>query len=71
MSTTIKSPSVGSIAAILVENGASVSPGDELLVLEVMKMQIPIVAPLAGQITAIRVEVQALVQEGDVLLTIG
>jgi biotin carboxyl carrier protein len=61
---------VGRIIEVLVEEGAPVEEEDEVLVLESMKMQIPITVPRAGRITDIRVKPGDTVQEGDLLLTV-
>jgi biotin carboxyl carrier protein len=55
---------------VRVEVGQQVSPGDELVVLESMKMEIPVVSPLAGTVTEIRVAPDTQVQEGDVVVII-
>lgn len=61
---------VGRIIEVLVEAGASVEEEEEVLVLESMKMQIPITAPRAGTIRELRVSAGTTVQEGDVLLVL-
>jgi len=61
---------VGRIIEVLVEPGAQVDEEDEVLVIESMKMQIPITAPRAARIGEIRVSPGTTVQEGDVLLTL-
>ncbi len=48
--------------------GERVSPGDELVVLESMKMEIPATAPVAGAVKAVHVEEGQLVSEGDPLV---
>ena len=52
------------------EVGATVGEGDELLVLESMKMEIPVEAPVAGVVTAIHVKPDDQVTEGDLIATI-
>ena len=52
------------------EVGASVAEGDELVILESMKMEIPVVAPVAGTVAEIRVQPEDQVQEGDVVAVI-
>jgi acetyl-CoA carboxylase biotin carboxyl carrier protein len=64
----LRAPMVGRIIEVLVEPGAQVGEEDDVLVIESMKMQIPINPPRAGTIREIRVAVGATVQEGDVLL---
>ena len=52
------------------EVGATVSEGDELIILESMKMEIPVTAPCAGTVTEVRVAPEDVVQEGDVVAVI-
>ena len=53
------------------EVGAAVKEGDELMILESMKMEIPVTAPVEGTVTELRVAPDDQVQEGDVLAVIG
>jgi len=50
--------------------GNTVAEGDELVILESMKMEIPVEAPSAGTISAVRVKPDDQVTEGDVLVVI-
>ena len=50
--------------------GQSVEEGDVLMILESMKMEIPVEAPSAGTVSAIRVGEKAQVSEGDVLVVV-
>jgi acetyl-CoA carboxylase biotin carboxyl carrier protein len=52
------------------EVGATVSEGDELVILESMKMEIPVEAPISGTVTSIAVKPDDQVTEGDLVLTI-
>jgi biotin carboxyl carrier protein len=52
------------------EVGQQVAEGDELIILESMKMEIPVTAPVAGTITEIRVQPDDQVHEGDVVAVI-
>src|SRR5688572_19541336 len=56
---------------VLVEPGATVAEGDELVILESMKMEIPVAAPSGGTVSEVRVKPEDQVQEGDVLVVIG
>ena len=49
------------------EVGARVAEGDELVILESMKMEIPVTAPLDGTVVELRVAPEDKVQEGDVV----
>ena len=55
---------------VRVKVGQKVKEGDELVVLESMKMEIPVLAPIAGKVTEVRVEPDTQVQEGDVIAVI-
>ena len=50
--------------------GDTVAEGDVLIILESMKMEIPVEAPCAGRIAEIRVQEGASVEEGAVLAVI-
>jgi acetyl-CoA carboxylase biotin carboxyl carrier protein len=51
----------GTVWKIVAQKGASLAAGDVILIMESMKMEIPIEAPRAGRL------VEILVAEGDVL----
>lgn len=53
-----------------VEPGQAVSEGDTLVILESMKMEIPVEAPVAGTVTEVRVQPDSQVTEGDVIAVI-
>jgi acetyl-CoA carboxylase biotin carboxyl carrier protein len=66
----LRAPMVGRIIEVLVEPGAGVDEEDEVLVLESMKMQIPITAPRGGTVAGVHVKPGDTVQEGDLLLVL-
>jgi len=68
--TEVRAPMVGKIVEIIVEPGARVEPDDELLIMESMKMEIPVGAPRGGIVREVHVAVGAAVQEGDLLVTL-
>jgi biotin carboxyl carrier protein len=55
---------------VRVEVGQQVEVGDELVILESMKMEIPVVAPIAGTVTEIAVAEATQIQEGDLVAVI-
>jgi acetyl-CoA carboxylase biotin carboxyl carrier protein len=55
---------------VVAEVGASVAEGDELVILESMKMEIPVLAPTAGTLAELRVGEEDRVSEGDVVAVI-
>ena len=66
----IRSPAVGTILEILVTAGDSVVADQELLIIESMKVEIPVLAPQAGTVEKVMIELEAQVAENDVLLTL-
>jgi acetyl-CoA carboxylase biotin carboxyl carrier protein len=60
----------GSIFELHVSAGDAVTEGQELLVLESMKMEIPIESPAAGTVGEVRVAEGDAISAGHVLLTI-
>ncbi len=67
----VTAPMPGTILDVKVSNGASVSKGDVIMVLEAMKMENDIVAPCDGSVTSIVVKKGDTVQSGDTLATVG
>jgi len=68
--TQVKSQISGTVWQILVEVGQAVEEDDDLLILESMKMEIPVSAPHSGTVKEIKAQPNQPVQEGDVLLVI-
>jgi acetyl-CoA carboxylase biotin carboxyl carrier protein len=62
---------VANVWKVVVAEGESVEEGDTVVILESMKMEIPVVALGAGTITELRVAEGDVVQEGDVIAVIG
>ncbi|MFT3873465.1 MAG: biotin/lipoyl-binding carrier protein [Nocardioides sp.] len=71
--TEVVAEMVANVLAISVEVGGDVSIGDTVVLLESMKMEIPVIAEAAGTVQDIRIAPGDVVQEGDVLvvLTLG
>lgn len=67
----VKAEVGGSVWKIEVAVGQSVAEGDTLLIVESMKMEIPLVSPIAGTVREIRVAESDMVDEDQVLLVIG
>jgi acetyl-CoA carboxylase biotin carboxyl carrier protein len=55
---------------VRVEQDQSIERNDELVILESMKMEIPVVSPVAGRVAEVMVEPDTQVHEGDVLVVI-
>jgi biotin carboxyl carrier protein len=60
----LASPMPATVAAIAVTPGQDVSQGDVLIMLEAMKMELPIKAPRDGRVKAVACSVGELVQPG-------
>ncbi len=67
----VKAEIAANVWQVVVEVGAQVAEGDELIILESMKMEIPVVAPCDGKVSELRVKPEDQVQEGDVLVVIA
>lgn len=67
----VRSPGTGTVIEVLVRLGERVGAGQELMVIESMKMEIPVVAERAGTVATIRARGGQHVRERDVLLTLG
>lgn len=67
----VLSEMVANVWRVLVSPGDEVSAGDTMVILESMKMEIPVEAPSAGRVAEVRVEEGGVVQEGDVIAVIS
>ena len=65
MSEDVKAHITGVVFQITSKVGDSLAAGDPVVVLESMKMEIPVEAPRAGKVKEIRVAEGQTVQEGD------
>jgi len=70
MTTEVKAELVGSVWKIVSKVGDSVAEEDVFLILESMKMEIPVAAPRAGTVKEIRVKEGEVVKEGQVLVVL-
>ena len=61
----------GTVWKIEVKVGQAVKSGDVLVILESMKMEMPVEAPDAGTVKEIRCKEAQAVNEGDVLVVLG
>ena len=66
----VKSPVPGTILRVTAASGTKVSKGDEILVMDVMKMETPVAAPCDGTVTVV-VNATDKVATGDTLAVIG
>lgn len=67
MSTEVKSEITGKVWKVEAAPGDSLSEDDPIIILESMKMEIPIAAPGEGKVVEILVSEEDVVNEGDVV----
>jgi acetyl-CoA carboxylase biotin carboxyl carrier protein len=70
MPTSVNAHITGTVWKIEVNVGDQVSEGQICVILESMKMEMPVESPVAGKVDAIRVAEGQSVSEGEVLLTL-
>jgi acetyl-CoA carboxylase biotin carboxyl carrier protein len=66
----VQAEMVASVWKVVVGPGDSVAEGDPLVILESMKMEIPVESPSDGTVTEVRVQEGGVVQEGDVIAVV-
>ena len=62
---------VASVLSVAVSPGDEVEPGDSVMLLESMKMEIPVLTERGGVVHEVRVVAGDVVQEGDVLVVLA
>ena len=71
MAHTLSAEMVASVHSIAVAEGERVEQGAILVILESMKMEIPVLAEVSGMVAEIYVSAGDVVQEGDALVLVG
>ena len=71
MATEVRSPTTGIIIEIKVRAGDPVALDDEMMIIESMKMHIPVTAPEAGNVRDVMVSEGDQIGEDDVVAVIG
>ena len=66
----IECPIPGKIVSVNIGQGSAVSEGDELFLLESMKMENPIISPVSGTVTEVNVTKGQVVESGFLLAII-
>lgn len=61
----------GRICATPVQVGGTVGDGDDVVVVEAMKMEIPVPAPTSGTLTSLLVKIDDLVAEGQTIAIVA
>jgi biotin carboxyl carrier protein len=67
MAHEVRAQITGVVFQIVAREGDRVGVGDPIIVLESMKMEIPVEAPRAGAVSAVTVKEGETVQEGDTI----
>ena len=71
MTHTISAEMVANVGSVHVSVGDAVGPTDTLVLLESMKMEIPVLAEVAGTISKVSVSVGDVIQAGDLIAVIS
>ena len=71
MAEEVRAEMVANVWKVLVANGDTVEDGDTLVILESMKMEIPVIAEADGVISKLSVVEGQVVQEGDLIAEIS
>jgi acetyl-CoA carboxylase biotin carboxyl carrier protein len=61
---------VASVFKVVVKPGDDVRPGDTIVILESMKMEIPVLAEVAGTVSEVAVAEGDVITEGDTIALI-
>jgi acetyl-CoA carboxylase biotin carboxyl carrier protein len=61
---------VANVWKVVVSEGDAVSEGDPIVILESMKMEIPVESPVGGTVKEVRVQEGGVVQDGDVIAVV-
>ena len=67
----VRAEMVANVWKVVAAEGDTVDDGDTLVILESMKMEIPVLAEGSGVVTKVHVAEGDVVQEGDPIATIG
>ena len=71
MAEDVRAEMVSTVFQIVVSEGDAVKEGDTLVILESMKMEIPVVAESDGTVTTIGVQPGDVIQQGDLIAVIS
>lgn len=61
----------GTVVEVLVAKGDAITDGQDVIIIESMKMQLPITSEVSGQVSEIKVAAGDFVNEGDVLMVLN
>jgi acetyl-CoA carboxylase biotin carboxyl carrier protein len=66
----IRAEITANVWQVVVEEGQLIAEGDEICILESMKMEIPVVTDVPGVVRELYVEPEQVIQEGDLIALI-
>ena len=66
----IRAEIAANVWQVVVDEGQLIAEGDELVILESMKMEIPVITEVPGVVRELHVEPNDVVQEGDLIALI-
>jgi acetyl-CoA carboxylase biotin carboxyl carrier protein len=69
--TEVRAEMVANVWMVVASPGEEVSTGDQLVILESMKMEIPVESPVSGTVREIFVREGGVVQEGDLIAVVA
>ena len=71
MAEDVRAEIVASVLEVMVSAGDRIGVGDILVLLESMKMEIPVLAEVGGTVTEVTVAVGDVIQAGDLIAVIN
>ena len=71
MAEDVRAEIVASVLEVVVNEGDQIGEGDTLVLLESMKMEIPVLAEVAGTVSKVSVSVGDVIQAGDLIAVIS
>ncbi|MBF0661318.1 MULTISPECIES: biotin/lipoyl-binding carrier protein [unclassified Rhodococcus (in: high G+C Gram-positive bacteria)] len=71
MAEDVRAEMVSTVFEVVVNEGQVVAEGDTLVILESMKMEIPVLAETSGTVTSVGVAVGDVIQQGDLIAVIS
>jgi acetyl-CoA carboxylase biotin carboxyl carrier protein len=70
MAEDVRAEIVASVLEVVVSTGDRIGVGDTLVLLESMKMEIPVIAEVEGTVTEVNVAVGDVIQAGHLIAVI-
>jgi acetyl-CoA carboxylase biotin carboxyl carrier protein len=71
VATAVRAHIAGTVWKVEVDFDDQVEEGQTVVILESMKMEMPVESPAPGRVTAIHVEPGRFVEEGETLIELG